>query len=207
MKYELVLWDFDGTLADTLKLALVVYNQLAAEKNFRPVTDPLAVRDMSMREFLQSHGIAAHRVPLAFSRFLKEVRRNSKSVRLFPGIVDVVRQLAGQGVRQGVVSSNNTSTIQECLQSSRIAEYFELVGGTSRIFGKESGIRSAMKRLGIAADSTLYVGDEIRDIEAARRAEVDIASVTWGLNSARALTNHHPTFCLTTPAELMAVVQ
>ena len=61
MKYQLVLWDFDGTLADTLPLALSIYNRMAAERNFKPIDDPHAVRDMGMREFLKSHGARARR--------------------------------------------------------------------------------------------------------------------------------------------------
>lgn len=207
MKYRLVLWDFDGTLADTLALALHVYNQLAKEQKFQPITDPAAVRDMSMREFLRTHGVPRYRVPFAFAAFLKRIRSQAASVSLHDGITDVVQQLFELGLQQGVVSSNSTENINSCLQASSVMSCFAFVGGTSRVSGKETRIRKVVRELGMPPADVLYVGDEIRDINAARSAGVDIASVTWGLNSAAALSRHDPTWLISEPAELLRVVQ
>lgn len=207
MRYRLVIWDFDGTLADTLSLALDVYNGIAKEKGFRLITNPMAVRDMSMSEFLSSHGIAARRVPLTFSRFLAEVRRQSATLPLHEGITEVVRKIQALGVRQGIVSSNSTQNITDCIETHGLLRCFSFVTGTSRIFGKERRIRKAIRDAGVDANQVLYVGDEIRDIEAGRAAHVEVAAVTWGLNSMQALSKNNPRWLIESPAQLLATLQ
>jgi phosphoglycolate phosphatase len=207
MKYQLVLWDFDGTLADTLPLALSIYNRMAAERNFKPIDDPHAVRDMGMREFLKSHGVPLHKIPFAFSTFLGELRTMAADVVLYDGIDLALQQISEHGILQGIVSSNNTETIRQCLKANNAEAHFDYVSGTSRIFGKEKRIKQALAALNVPAKNALYIGDEIRDIEAARSAGLDIVAVAWGLNSAAALTQHRPTHLILTPSELLAILE
>jgi len=206
MKYRLVLWDFDGTLADTLTLALGIYNRMAAKKNYKPIGDPFAVRDMGMREFLNQHGIPLHRIPFAYATFLKELNELASKVVLHTGIHDVLPQISQLGIHQGVVSSNSTQNIQRCLNANEAASFFKYVSGTSRLFGKEKRIAAACRELECSAADVLYVGDEIRDIEAATAAGVDVAAVSWGLNSAELLRANSPTHLIDSPAELMKIL-
>lgn len=206
MNYKLLLWDFDGTLADTLTIALGIYNRMAARRSFRPISDPHAVRGMGMKEFLRTHQIAAHHVPFAFNTFLRELRRLAPEVRLNSGIADAVRKAAECGVVQGIVSSNDTHTIQACLEANNVADVFTHVSGTSRIFGKERRIKKVMSRCKAEPADVLYIGDEVRDIEAARAAGLDIASVTWGLNSEQLLRSESPTFLVSQPDEILDIL-
>lgn len=207
MNYKLLLWDFDGTLADTLSIALGIYNRMAAKRSFHPITDPDAVRGMGMREFLKTHNVAARHVPFAFHTFLRELRRLAPEIRLNAGIADAVRTVASRGVDQGVVSSNDTRTIEACLDANDIAAAFSYVSGTSRIFGKERRIKKAITQCGADPADVLYIGDEVRDIEAAKAAGLDIASVTWGLNSEELLRSEQPTFVVDHPGEILDILQ
>lgn len=207
MKYKLLLWDFDGTLANTLTLALNLYNRMAKEKQFKPITDPYAVREMNMREFLKSHDVPIYRVPFAFAAFLKELGKLAASVSLNEGIGEALLQISAMGIQQGVVSSNATENIQQCLQSNNAETHFAYISGTSRIFGKERRLKSAARQFKVQASEVLYIGDEIRDIEASQAAGMDVAAVSWGLNSAEALANHHPTHLVSHPNELLQILR
>ena len=206
VNYKLILWDFDGTLADTLHAALGIYNRLAAERGYRTIENPHAVRDMGMRKFLATHGVPIYGVPALFATFLRELRKQVASISLNNGIANVVTALAKTGVVQCVVSSNDAETIRECLAKHGIDHCFKNICGTSRIFGKESGIRSAIESAGVRTEEAIYVGDEIRDIEAANAAGVDVAVVGWGLNSRRALLKHSPTHFVNDPPELLDLI-
>ena len=162
---------------------------------------------MSMRQFLKSHNVPLHRVPFLFAKFLAEVKARCESVRLNPGIRRTLNAISELGIRQGIVSSNSTENIQACLTSNGVEDCFEYVGGTSRIFGKEKRIRSAVREIGVADSQVLYVGDEIRDIEAAVAAGFDVAAVGWGLNSEAALIRNTPTYFVAEPLELIQVLR
>ncbi len=160
-----------------------------------------------MGQFLKTHGIGAHRVPFAFARVLKAIKAEAANVRLNEGIESTLNELRAAGVRQCVVSSNATQNIELCLQANQVTEVFELICGTSRILGKARSSQSAIADLNVPSDEVLYVGDEIRDIEAAETAKVDVAAVTWGLNSDSALQARAPTWLISHPSELVKLIE
>ena len=142
-----------------------------------------------------------------FSAFLSEFRALATEMSLHKGIGPAVEQISSMGIRQGIVSSNSTENIRRCLESNGAASHFEYVSGTSRIWGKEKRIRTALRKLKLDPRNVLYVGDEIRDIEASRAAGLDMAAVSWGLNSAAALSSSSPTYVISRPTELLSILR
>jgi len=104
MRYRLIVWDFDGTLANTMALALATYNDLAVQHGFRPVTDPTAIRGLGTRAFLKQHGISLVRLPLLVQEYLAATRSRMEEIRLFEGLPALLRTLKAGGCRQGVLS-------------------------------------------------------------------------------------------------------
>jgi phosphoglycolate phosphatase len=192
MKYQLILWDFDGTLADTLGRALEIYNALAGKHGFRPVEDPATVRGLSMRAFLRQHGISLPKLPGLVREFLAAQRQEMAQTRLFPGLVPVLHELSRRELGLGVLSSNAPENISTCLRANNVVDLFETVVGYRRLFGKGKGLRRFVRGQQGAGRAILYVGDEVRDIDAARRAGVPIAAVTWGMNTRELLDRHQP---------------
>jgi phosphoglycolate phosphatase len=205
MNYELLIWDFDGTLADSLPRAAEIYNELAAAHGLPTISDTMAVREMTIREFLRAHRIPFHKVPFLTARFLARQKQHSGSLTVFPGLAEVVRQLNGSGLRLGIVSSNDPGTIEDCLRQNDLGDCFEFQVGCSRLFGKQRAIRNVVRAAGVRPDRALYVGDETRDIEAARRVGVPTAAVTWGFNSERLLRQFGPSHVINQPEELLEV--
>ncbi len=128
------------------------------------------------------------------------------TVQLFPGITDVVQDLKQAGFRHGIVSSNSTSNILQCLQHNGADTLFGDVCGTSQLFGKERRIRTALKQFGVPAKQCLYVGDEVRDIEAAQASGVAVGCVGWGLNSPKVLDEHSPMFVAAEAGDLPQLI-
>jgi len=115
MRYRLIVWDFDGTLANTMALALATYNDLAARHGFRRVDDPTAVRGIGARVFLKQHGISLVRLPSLVREYLAATRSRMEEIRLFDGLAGLVRKLKASGCRQGVLSSNSAeNSVSAC---------------------------------------------------------------------------------------------
>jgi phosphoglycolate phosphatase len=206
MRYPLVVWDFDGTLADTRALALTTYNALAARHGFRPVNDPEAVRGLSTRAFLKQHGISLFRLPSLVRQYCATVRSSIDAVRLFDGIPEVLARLTASGHRQGVLSSNSVDNIDVCLRANGVRDHFDFLIGNPRLFGKGRTIRRLGRQHGIAPSQFLYIGDEVRDVEAAHQAGVDVGAVTWGFHTAEQLSAAKPTYLWATPDALGLVL-
>jgi phosphoglycolate phosphatase len=207
MRYRLVLWDFDGTLADTLASSLRLYNELAERHGFHPVTDPHAARGLTPFEFLRRHGIPLAKAPALVRAMRLAHRGQMASTRLFPGIRPVVEAIVRGGGRAGILSSNSRENILGCLQANEAEGLFDPMVGYSRLLGKARPIRRVLRAAGLAGREVLYVGDEVRDIEAARTAGVAVAAVTWGFNARELLARHAPDHLIDEPRQLLRVLE
>jgi phosphoglycolate phosphatase-like HAD superfamily hydrolase len=78
-----------------------------------------------------------------------------------------------------------------------------LVVGYSRLLGKQRGLRRVLRQTALAAHDVLYIGDEVRDITAAQDVGLDVAAVTWGVNSRSLLAQHSPSQLIDRPEQLL----
>ena len=206
MPYRCLVWDFDGTLADTLPTALAIFNALAPKHGFRPIDDVESMRGLDTRAFLRSRGIPLLKLPAFVREFLTIERDHMAEVRVFPEVLEVLGQLRGVGNRSGIVSANRVDNIQTCLRANQADAFFEFVVGYLRLFGKARAIRRAARDVELGRHEVLYVGDEVRDIEAARKAGVHVAAVTWGFHTRDLLARHRPTYLVEHPGELLELL-
>jgi phosphoglycolate phosphatase len=206
MRYDLTLWDFDGTLADTLASSVRIYNELAVRHGFHTVTDPEAARGLTPLGLLRSHDIPLASVPALLRDVRAAHRREMADTRLFPGLVPILQSLRQAGCRLGVLSSNARENILACLRANQVVEHFESVVGYSRLLGKGRPIRRILRARAVARHRVVYVGDEVRDIEAARQAGVAVAAVTWGFNAAELLARQAPDYLIEQPEQLLSLL-
>lgn len=207
MRYRLIVWDFDGTLADTMALALATYNDLATRYGFRQVDDPAAVRGMGTRAFLKQHGISLVRLPLLVKAYLAATRSHMKEIGLFDGLPELLRTIKASGCRQGVLSSNSAENIGVCLEVNGMEDVFDFVIGYPRLFGKGRAIRRLLKKEKVEPAQFLYIGDEVRDVEAAKEAGVDVGAVAWGFHTPEQLSKEGPTYLWLSPEKVWPALE
>ena len=204
-RYPMVLWDFDGTIADSLGHALRFYNEKAKNHGYRPVLDPDRVRGMTFREFLMAHGVPIRSVPRMLRSFLSEFRRDLYAIPPISGVIECIWRLHRARIRQAIISSNEKSNIRRWLAHHQVADCFETCVGVSRLFGKEKPVKRVVRASQLPVRGVLYVGDEVRDIVSARKAGIDVAAVTWGLNSKEILLEFRPDYLVQRPVDLSDV--
>lgn len=193
MNCRLVLFDFDGTLADSVAWFVQAFNETAADYHFNPLTPENAarIRTLGPVQIMSELGVPRWRLPLVARRLRAKMESEEAPVALFGGVEEMLRTLHGRGVALGVVSSNSTQTIRRVLGPRNESLISHCEGGVS-LFGKAGKIRKVVKQAGVPPGSALYVGDEIRDIQAARNAGVDAAAVAWGYNDPKTLQALRP---------------
>jgi phosphoglycolate phosphatase len=207
MAYQLILWDFDGTLADTLASLVELYNELAAKYGFRPVTNPELVRGLTPLAFLREYRIPLRRVPTLARQMRAAQREHMPSTRLFADLVPVLEAIHAAGPPMGILSSNASENIWACLRANRTEGLFEFVIGYSRLLGKAQAIRHLLRARKLHPSELVYVGDEVRDLEAARQAGVVFAAVTWGLNTHTLLATQDPDYLFEQPNALLRLLE
>lgn len=206
MSYRLIIWDFDGTLADSLAASVELFNRLAPEMGFRPIADPVAARTFTTRQFLKHHGISVWRLAKLVRRFQAAAADHADKLNLFPGMSSVLGELRSRGVRLGILSSNREDNIRRCLRANGIEEAFAFVVGYPKLFGKGKALRRILKAERVAAADVLYVGDEVRDVEASKKAGVAVAAVTWGFHAEALLRDNGADHIVTDPRQLLELV-
>jgi len=206
MRYKLVIWDFDGTLADSLAEAVKIFNRLAPELGHKPIADVSAARGLSTRQFLREHGISLWRLPRLVRKYRAAAAEDADKLKLIPGLAEVLAQLQRRGLRLGVLSSNSEENIRRCLRANGVEQAFDFVMGYPRLFGKGKALRRILRGERLQRGEVLYIGDEVRDVEAARKAGVTVAAVTWGFHTEPLLRTSGPDHVVREPAELVGWV-
>lgn len=206
MKYSTVLFDFDGTLADTQELGFHILNDLAPEFGFAPITreEIPALKEMSAWQlFVKRSGIPLWnllKIRRLERRVREEFRKRGEEVQFFEGVPEMLRKLHAAGCEVGIVTSNHREVVAGALERAGVEVDFVHAG--SRFFGKARAIRRTLTEQNIDASTAVYVGDELRDVEACSKAGIDMIAVGWGYNAAEALRAVGAKV-VATPAELM----
>ena len=203
-KPGMLLFDFDGTLADTRSIAHDILNDMSKEFGFRELPhDQLdEARRMSTREFIRHLGISRWRIPSIAHRGLQLLHERIHLVEPISGIPETLAILRERGIRMAILTSNSQANVEAFL-SRHDLPYFEFVRSSSKLFGKGREIRKILSKEKIAPSDILYVGDETRDIEAAKETGLRMAAVTWGYNSAEALRDLEPEHLIGHPSDLL----
>lgn len=206
MRFRCLVFDFDGTLADTLEETMVILNELAEEYGFRRFRreDMQEAKHMTVSEFVRFLGIPAWRVPRLLTKGKRRLTERLSTIRPIPGIREVLPELAATVDHIGILTSNSEENVSIFLRSHDIG-HFEFVKSTPKLMGKARYLRKILRQYGIRSEEMLYVGDEIRDIEAAHESEVPVAAVTWGFNAATVLEAASPDYLIRHPSELPAL--
>lgn len=188
MKYRLVIFDFDGTLADTVPWMISVADELADRHHFPRLSES----DLEMLRGPQESSIPRllkiprWKLPLIVRDGRRMMTAKLGEIRLFPGVATLMQRLVSQGVRIAMVSSNSESNIRHLL-GPEIAGLMTAYECGASFFGKSRKLRRVIKKTGLAPHEILSVGDEMRDLAATLDVGLTFAGVSWGLSHGAAL--------------------
>jgi phosphoglycolate phosphatase len=204
--YSLAIFDFDGTLADSFPWFCSVLDQTTDKFSLRRI-DPAAIegmRDHSTREVLASLGVPLLKLP-AITTYMRGLFTDGLAgIPLFPGAAEALAALHGQGIRLALVSSNAETNVRGVLGGA--AASFDHYACGSGLWGKAGKFRSVLKATHATAATTISIGDEIRDVDAAREVRLAAGSVTFGYNSRKALVGARPDHLFDSYDELVKTV-
>jgi phosphoglycolate phosphatase len=203
--YKLVIFDFDGTLSDSGEWFLSILDDLSERFRFRRVVDRDEVerlRRRPTREVIQHLGIPGWKLPLISRHVRARFRENARDIRTFDGVRAMLQTLADAGIRMMLCSSNGEANVRAVLGPD--AARFEAYFCGSGLFGKVAKFRRAIKASGLAPSAILAIGDETRDIDAARAVGIGAGAVLWGYANPDLLIAMRPDITFAHPADIVA---
>ena len=193
MRCKLVIFDFDGTLADTFPWFMRIINDVADRYRFKRI-EPHEVellRGMGATEIMAHLGVPRWKLPLIAGHMRRRKAREIGETRLFVGVEALLARLVDAGVRVAIVSSNSEANVRTVMGPALAAHVTFFECGAS-VFGKAARFRKVLRRSGILPPDAICIGDEVRDLDAARRAGIAFGAVAWGFTRAEPLQARDP---------------
>ncbi|MBN1575902.1 MAG: HAD-IA family hydrolase [Chitinispirillaceae bacterium] len=204
-----LIFDFDGTVADTMEMLGRIYNRIAPEYNCRPIADELreVLRKGRPQDLIKEYGMPPLKMPVVVLRMRKEVSGCIAQVKPIRGIAAALRELKSAGYTLGIISSNAPENVRTFLAVNDLCGLFDFIQSSKHVFGKAAVIKRLMRKRGISSRQTIYIGDETRDIEAARKASIPVVAVSWGYQAREILQSLQPDRIADDPKELIGCIQ
>jgi phosphoglycolate phosphatase len=199
-----IIFDFDGTIADSHS----IFSQEAVKilKKYLQKIGYNENNHIGLRELLKQLSIPRWKLLLYAHKIRKNAGEKIKTEALiFDGLKNIIENLANN-FTLAIVSSNSQENIIAFLKRNGIFNHFELICSNSSLFGKDVLLRKIVKKLGIRLQDVYYIGDEERDIDAAKKAGIKIIAVSWGYNSYDSLKQATPDFLVSDPQQILEIL-
>jgi len=209
MIQKVIVFDFDGTIADTVDALISIANRLAIEFGYKQITpEQLAyLRNLTSREIIKYSGVSLLKIPFLLKKVKSELKNKIHEFQPIPGIQEALTELKNQGYHLGIITSNSQENVTAFLNNHNLDNLFDFIYSGVTIFGKTTIINNVLKQKQISNQAVIYVGDETRDIEASKKANIRVVAVTWGFNSPEVLSKQKPDYLIHHPSELLEVVR
>ena len=203
-----IVFDFDGTIADSLHMGIDLYNENIAKKFRCKMIEKDEIEELKGRNtyrLLKDHEISLFKLPILLYRLKRLMSKKMDEIPLIEGMKEVLFELHKLDFRIGILTSNNKKNVDNFLTHYGMREIFEFIYSERNLFGKDKAIAKIIKVEKL--DKILYIGDETRDVEACKKVGVPVVAVGWGFNSIKNLKDHNPDYFITNPKELLEIVK
>ena len=208
MKYKCVIFDFDGTLANTENVIFRVYNEIAKKYGYKEITHDYIdeLKHQPIHNIIKDLGVPYLKVFSLIKKGQKLMKEYHKSMDPYEeDLKETLEALKSKLSYMGIISSNSKKNINTFLKNENIVTMDFII--SSPLFSKEIKINKLKKKLRLKDEDILYVGDEVRDIVSAKKANIDIASVTYGYNTKEYLSSEEPTYFIDNLKELFNIIK
>lgn len=200
-----IILDFDGTIANTFDYAVGFLSREGGVELTK--AEKASMHGLSMARIARRVGLPWHRLPKLFFKGRHEMSPAMKNIEPFDGMADVIKELRSKRHKLFILSTNTTRNINKFLRHHGLEKHFVHVYGGVGMFGKAPALRRLLREQHIETRKAVYVGDETRDVMAAKSLGVRVIAVTWGFARAADLEAGGADGLAKRPRDLLRLVQ
>jgi len=199
-----VIFDFDGTIVDSINLSIELFNELADKYKFNKIVYNQLdyLRSLSFIERCRAVKVPLYKIPALGIEITRNYRKIIGKLRIFEGVDDVIHWLKEQGLELSIISSNSNENVRAFLKKNNIY-VFDGIYCNRNLFGKEKIIDRFIKKHNLKRDEVIYIGDEYRDVIACKINEIKVIAVSWGYDPPELLVKAGPDFIVDRPPEII----
>lgn len=201
-----IIFDFDGTLADSLHLTTSIYRDLTGDRREMTEDEIEHLRKLPLHKVASEIGVPFWKIPFLLRKGRKVMKSRMSEIKPFDDLPEVCERLHKEGYKLKVLTSNSKENVESFLKRYEMETYFTEIHGSIGLFSKARKLKKVMKKDKLHPYCVWYVGDEARDVVASKKAGVQIVSVAWGYNHESLLRDLQPYAIVRTPHELYDVL-
>ena len=201
----LLILDFDGTIANTRDTVIEVMNGLSNEFGFRKIEqkDIEYLRSKKPRDILEYLGISPFKASFITRKIRKKIKESIATLEPSKNWLPVLQSLKQKGCHIGIVTTNTEENVKKFLHANNL-NVFDFFYTAGQIFGKDKIISKISHD--IEFSDIYFIGDEISDIDAGKKAKVKTIAVSWGYNTIESLQKENPDYMIYSPQELEKII-
>jgi phosphoglycolate phosphatase len=201
-----IIFDFDGTIADSFEVIVSIIKKLTHVRGDFDETTIYELRQQPIKSMMRRLKVRSWQLPLLLVRGRSMMRRRINEIKLFGGMAKTIEELHAEGHNLFIVSSNSSHNVVEFLKQHQLEESFVDIEGSVSLFGKEKALAKLLKKNSLSPRETWYIGDELRDIDAAASVDIRSIAVIWGVTDKNTLATHQPTALAEKPTDIMTIL-
>jgi phosphoglycolate phosphatase len=160
---------------------------------------------MSLRERMKHVGISMFSLPFLLRDIQAAYKEEIKTILPISGMDKLVLELAKAGYPLAIITSNREQIVKQFVQANDM-DVFSAIHGERNIFGKGKVIRQFLADHSLTVNDAIYIGDELRDIEACHQVGIPIYAVAWGFDPEPLLQSGNPTRLFHSPKALWEAI-
>lgn len=198
-----LIFDFDGTLVNSMELYVRGFNQVGSEFGLPKIdsNNLQEIKQSSIKDLMKRYKIGPLKLAKLIFTVNKNIAQEVANLEFFPKIKTLLRKLSSE-YQLGILTSNHLENVEAFLQKQNCADLFNFVYCSKNLFGKDKVFQSLIKKYKINKKDILYFGDEVRDIEACQKMQIEMVAVTWGFNEKEFLLSKHPDHLISSPDQI-----
>jgi HAD superfamily hydrolase (TIGR01549 family) len=204
---SLILFDFDGVLADTLNDLLQFGQETCDElgvKHTATANDLSSLEIMSFATYGRQLGVPEPLVDEFVRRCLEKIAAKTSPPAMFAGLAEVVRTLSEKHTL-GIVTTNSTQNVKLFLAENDLEDCFRVIHGIDSPGSKAEKISKARNQFSKQDEAVFIIGDSVSDIRAAKEASIQSVAAGWGHQSLERLMAEKPDYVVRAPMELLTI--
>ena len=200
---SIIIFDFDGTIADTISAGFEIINSHAEKYGYKRLDGDINTH-FSALQLVKLAEIKFWKLPYLIYQLKKKLSEKADEIKLLPEAKELIKKLSDAGHELGILTSNSFKNVKTFLKKYNLDSYFIYTRTDVSLFGKRKALAKTKKLLN---KKIIYIGDELRDIEACRKNNIPIVSITWGLNSYEALEEHNTGYVAKNADEAYSLIE
>ncbi|WP_019882083.1 MULTISPECIES: HAD family hydrolase [unclassified Methylophilus] len=197
-QFDLVVWDWDGTIADSTGMITQALIKAADEAGLPALSEERArsIIGLGLRESIEVlYGdIPELQAQALANNYQRLYYANENNILLFAGIADTIATLDRKGCKQAVATGKGRRGLNTALQQSGLSKFFNATKTVDECFSKPHPqmLDELMDDLVVMPERTLMIGDSQYDMQMGKNAGVITAAVSYGSQTASHLQQYSP---------------